>query len=59
MRLLLVLVLIVVVVVIGFFALGGTADFNADVNPPNVEVDPGELPDVDVSPAASAEADSG
>lgn len=56
MKVLLVLVLLVVVAVVGFFALGGSFDVDADVNVPNVEVDPGELPNVEVSPAPSADA---
>lgn len=57
-RFVLILILLVAVVVVGFFALGGTFDFNADadLNPPDVNVDPGELPDVRVTPAEPAEA---
>lgn len=57
-RLLAVVLLLLVIGVVAFFLLGGDADvfFDADVNPPNVDVDPGELPDVDVSPAEEATA---
>jgi hypothetical protein len=58
MRVLGILLLVALVVVLGFFMLGGRFDLfvDADVNPPNVEVSPGDLPDVDVEPAESPEA---
>lgn len=52
----LVLLLLVVVAILAFFLLGGSLDFDADVNTPDVNVDPGELPNVEVSPAEEAEA---
>lgn len=53
-----VLLLLAVIAILAFFLLGGSFDLDADVNAPDVQVDPGELPDVDVNPAPSAEAAS-
>jgi hypothetical protein len=53
--------LVVLLILVGFLVfrlLGGNVDVDADVNAPDVNVDPGELPDVDVSPAEPAEAGS-
>ncbi len=60
-RLLLLLLLLAVLAVVLFFALGGSFDFNADadLNAPDVNLDPGELPQVEVTPAAPAEAGTG
>jgi hypothetical protein len=49
------LVLLALIAVLVFFLLGGRVFFDADVDAPNVEVDPGELPDVNVEPADPAD----
>lgn len=51
--------LVVVVGLIIFYILGGSVDIDADVRSPQVEVEPGALPDVDVQPAPDAEAGDG
>jgi len=58
-RLLAFLILLLAVGALLFFWLGGSFDFDADVNAPNVEVDPGsvDLPEVQVSPAPPADAE--
>lgn len=50
------LLLVVVVGLIIFYMAGGSIDIDADVNTPQVEVDPGALPDVNVEQAPEAEA---
>ena len=47
--------IVVVVGLIVFYLLGGSLDIDADVNPPNVNVEPGSLPDVDIERAPEAE----
>lgn len=58
--LLFILLLLVILAAVLYFRLGGTFDLDLRANPPDVEVDPGnvELPDVDVNPAPPAEAGS-
>jgi len=50
------LLLVVVVGLIIFYMAGGSIDIDADVNTPQVEVDPGALPDVNVEQAPEADA---
>lgn len=50
------LLLVVVVGLIIFYMAGGSVDIDAEVNSPQVEVDPGALPDVNVERAPEADA---
>jgi hypothetical protein len=50
------LLIVVVVGLIVFYLLGGSLDIDADVNPPDVNVEPGSLPDVDIERAPEADA---
>jgi hypothetical protein len=50
------LLLVVVVGLIIFYMAGGSVDIDAEVNSPQVEVDPGALPDVNVEQAPEADA---
>jgi len=58
--LLFILLLLVILAAALYFLLGGTFDLNFRADPPDVQVDPGnvELPDVEVNPASPAEAAS-
>lgn len=53
------LLLVVVVGLIIFYLVGGSIDIDADVNTPQVDVEPGALPDVNVEQAPEAEAGDG
>lgn len=50
------LLLVVVVGLIIFYLAGGSIDIDADVNTPQVEVEPGSLPNVNVEQAPDADA---
>jgi len=56
--LLFILLLLIIIAAVLYFALGGSFDLDFRANPPDVQVDPGnvELPDVEVNPAEPAEA---
>jgi hypothetical protein len=54
--LLITLLVVVVVALIVFYIAGGSIDIDADIRSPQVEVDPGDLPGVDVDRAPEAEA---
>jgi hypothetical protein len=45
-----------VIALIVFYWLGGSIDIDADIRTPNVNVDPGSAPNIDVEPAPEAEA---
>jgi hypothetical protein len=53
------LLIVAVVGLILFYWLGGSIDVDADVRTPNVNVEPGSLPDVNVERAPEAEAGDG
>lgn len=53
------LLLLIVVGLIVFYMMGGSIDVDADVRAPSVDVEPGELPNVNVEPAPEAEAGDG
>jgi len=53
------LLLVVVVGLIIFYMVGGSVDIDAEVNTPQVDVEPGALPNVDVERAPEAEAGDG
>jgi hypothetical protein len=53
------LLVVAVVALIVFYMAGGSVDIDADVNSPNVEVEPGALPDVNVDRAPEADAGDG
>ena len=48
--------LLAIAAVIVFYVVGGSIDIDADVRNPQVEVDRGRLPDVNVNEAQDAEA---
>lgn len=50
------LLLLAIAALIVFYVVGGSIDIDADVRNPQVDVDPGRLPDVDVDRANDAEA---
>lgn len=53
------LLLLIVVGLIVFYMMGGSIDVDADVRAPSVDVEPGELPNVNVEPAPEADAGDG
>lgn len=53
------LLLVVVVGLIIFYMVGGSVDIDAEVNTPQVDVEPGALPNIDVERAPEAEAGDG
>jgi hypothetical protein len=53
------LLLIVVVGLVLFYMVGGSVDIDAEVNTPQVDVEPGALPNIDVERAPEAEAGDG
>lgn len=53
------LLLVVVVGLIIFYMVGGSVDIDAEVNTPQVDVEPGALPNIDVERAPDAEAGDG
>lgn len=57
--LLITILVVAVVALIVFYIAGGSIDIDADVRSPEVEVDPGALPDVEVDRAPDAEAGDG
>jgi hypothetical protein len=54
--LLITLLLLAIAALIVFYIAGGSIDIDADVRTPQVDVDPGALPDVEVDRAGDAEA---
>jgi hypothetical protein len=54
--LLITLLLLAIAGVIVFYIMGGSIDIDADIRTPQVEVDPGALPDVNVDRGGRAEA---
>ena len=59
LRSFLVVLLVLVVGLILFYSIGGSIDVDAEVNTPQVNVEPGSLPNVDVDRAPEAEAGDG
>lgn len=53
------LLLVVVVGLVLFYMVGGSVDIDAEVNTPQVDVEPGALPNIDVERAPEAEAGDG
>ena len=54
--LLVTLLLLAIAGLIVFYIAGGSIDLDADVRTPNVNVDPGSLPEINVDRAGDAEA---
>lgn len=50
------LLIVAVLALVVFYLAGGSIDVDADVRAPQVDVDPGALPDVNVDDAPEAEA---